>query len=155
VEGVGYATIQAILNGDMQGPALLMLLFAAKLVATPLSLGSGASGGIFSPSLFMGATIGGAFGAAIAAGHLVDGVTATTGAIIGMAAMVGGGTGAAMTAVTMIFEMTRDYDLVMPSIVAVALAIGIRRLLSVENVYTVKLVGRGHLVPKAMHANMF
>ena len=66
-----------------------------------------------------------------------------------MAAMVGGGTGAAMTAVTMIFEMTRDYDLVMPSIVAVALAIGVRRLLSPENIYTIKLVGRGHMVPKA------
>lgn len=60
-----------------------------------------------------------------------------------------------MTAVTMIFEMTRDYDLVMPSIVAVALAIGVRRLLSQENIYTVKLVGRGHFVPKAIHANMF
>ena len=60
-----------------------------------------------------------------------------------------------MTAVTMIFEMTRDYDLVMPSIVAVALAIGVRRLLSPENIYTIKLVGRGHFVPKALHANMF
>ncbi len=75
--------------------------------------------------------------------------------MVGMAAMVGGGTGAAMTAVTMIFEMTRDYDLVMPIIVAVALAIGMRRLLSLENIYTVKLVGRGHIVPKALHANMF
>ena len=139
----------------MQWPALLLLLFAAKLFATSLNLGSGASGGIFSPSLFMGATVGGAFGAAIAVLHPVDGVTATTGAIIGMAAMVGGGTGAAMTAVTMIFEMTRDYDLVMPSIVAVALAIGVRRLLSIENIYTIKLVGRGHFMPKAMHANMF
>ena len=155
VEGVGYSTIQAVLNGDMQWPALLLFLFAAKLFATSLSLGSGASGGIFSPSLFMGATLGGAFGAAIVAVHPVDGVTAITGAIIGMAAMVGGGTGAAMTAVTMIFEMTRDYDLVMPSIVAVALAIGVRRLLSAENIYTIKLVGRGHFVPKAMHANMF
>ena len=57
----------------------------------------------------------------------VEGFGSTTCAIVGMAAMVGGGTGAAMTAVTMIFEMTRDYDLVMPSIVAVALAIGVRR----------------------------
>jgi CIC family chloride channel protein len=155
IEGVGYSTIQAILTGGLQWPALLLILFVAKLFATSVSLGSGASGGIFSPSLFMGATIGGAFGAAITAVHPIEGVTATTGAIIGMAAMVGGGTGAAMTAVTMIFEMTRDYDLVMPSIVAVALAIGIRRLLSVENIYTIKLVGRGHFVPKAMHANMF
>ena len=155
VEGVGYSTIQAILTGGLDMPALLILLFVAKLCATSTSLGSGASGGIFSPSLFMGAAIGGAFGSLITAVHPAEGVTATTGAIIGMAAMVGGGTGAAMTAVTMIFEMTRDYDLVMPSIVAVALAIGVRRLLSPENIYTIKLVGRGHFVPKALHANMF
>jgi CIC family chloride channel protein len=155
VEGVGYSTIQAILNGDLSLPALLVLLFAAKLVATSVSLGSGASGGIFSPSLFMGATVGGAFGLLVNAVHPMEGFGVTTCAIIGMAAMVGGGTGAAMTAVTMIFEMTRDYDLVMPSIIAVALAIGIRRVLSQENIYTVKLVGRGHFVPKALYANMF
>jgi CIC family chloride channel protein len=155
VDGVGYATIQAILSGGLILPGLLALLFFAKLCATSVSLGSGASGGIFSPSLFMGATIGGAFGAAISAIHPVDGLGVTTCAMIGMAAMVGGGTGAAMTAVTMIFEMTRDYDLVMPIIIAVALAIGVRRLLSQENIYTVKLVGRKHFVPKALHANMF
>jgi len=155
VDGVGYATIQAILSGSIALPVLLAFLFLAKLCATSVSLGSGASGGIFSPSLFMGATLGGAFGAAISAIHLVQGLGVTTCAMIGMAAMVGGGTGAAMTAVTMIFEMTRDYDLVMPIIVAVALAIGVRRLLSQENIYTVKLVGRKHFVPKALHANMF
>ncbi|HUN98041.1 MAG TPA: chloride channel protein [Bradyrhizobium sp.] len=155
VEGVGYATIQDVLTGGLSLPGLLVLLSAAKLVATLLSLGSGASGGIFSPSLFMGASIGGAFGALLGAVHPVGGVDVTTCAIIGMAAMVGGATGAAMTAVTMIFEMTRDYDLVMPSIVAVALAIGVRRILSPENIYTIKLVGRGHYVPKALHANMF
>ncbi len=155
VDGVGYATIQAILSGNLGLPLLLALLFFAKLCATSISLGSGASGGIFSPSLFMGATLGGAFGAAIGVIHPVDGLGVTTCAMIGMAAMVGGGTGAAMTAVTMIFEMTRDYDLVMPIIVAVALAIGVRRLLSAENIYTVKLIGRKHFVPKALHANMF
>ena len=75
--------------------------------------------------------------------------------MVGMAAMVGGGTGAAMTAVTMIFEMTRDYDIVMPMIVAVALQLGVRRVLSRENIYTIKLLGRGHAIPKALHANMF
>jgi CIC family chloride channel protein len=155
VEGVGYSTIQAILNGNLAIPGLLALLFAAKLVATSVSLGAGASGGIFSPSLFMGATIGGAFGLLVNAVMPVADFGVITCAIIGMAAMVGGGTGAAMTAVTMIFEMTRDYDLVMPSIVAVALAIGTRRVLSPENIYTIKLVGRGHFVPKALHANMF
>ena len=155
VEGVGYSTIQAILTSGLGLPALLIILFATKLAATSISLGAGSSGGIFSPSLFMGATIGAAFGIWSKPSIRWKTFGATTCAIIGMAAMVGGGTGAAMTAVTMIFEMTRDYDLVMPSIVAVALAIGIRRLLSQENIYTIKLVGRGHFVPKALYANMF
>ena len=60
-----------------------------------------------------------------------------------------------MTAVTMIFEMTRDYDIVMPMILAVAMSVGVRRLLSRENIYTLKLVRRGHAIPKALHANMF
>jgi CIC family chloride channel protein len=51
--------------------------------------------------------------------------------------------------------MTRDYDIIMPIIIAVAVAIGVRRLLSRENIYTIKLVARGHLIPKALHANMF
>ncbi len=155
VQGVGYATIQAILEDHLVGFGLLLGLFVAKLFATSVSLGSGASGGIFSPSLFMGATFGAAFGGFITAIGPVHGVDPVTCAIIGMAAMVGGGTGAAMTAVTMIFEMTRDYDIIMPIIVAVALSIGVRRLLSRENIYTIKLVTRGHVIPKALHANMF
>ncbi len=75
--------------------------------------------------------------------------------MVGMGAMVGGGTGAVMTAVTMIFEMTRDYDIVMPMILAVAVELGVRRVLSRENIYTMKLVRRGHAIPKALHANMF
>ena len=61
----GYATIQAILVGDLSAPGLLFLLFFCKLFATSVSLGSGSSGGIFSPSLFLGATIGGGFAAAL------------------------------------------------------------------------------------------
>ena len=155
VEGVGYSTIQAILAGGLDLPALLIILFAAKLAATSISLGAGSSGGIFSPSLFMGATLGAAFGVLVQAIHPMENFGPTTCAVIGMAAMVGGGTGAAMTAVTMIFEMTRDDDLLMPSIVAGAHAIGVRRLLSPENIYTIKLVGRGHFIPKALYANMF
>ncbi|HTV97994.1 MAG TPA: chloride channel protein [Steroidobacteraceae bacterium] len=155
VEGVGYATIQATLVGQLSSSWLLMLLFVCKLAATSLSLGSGSSGGIFSPSLFMGATLGGAFAAFVhvLAPNLPIDVPAF--AMVGMGAMVGGGTGAAMTAVTMIFEMTRDYDIVLPMIIAVALSLGVRRLLSFENIYTFKLLRRGHYIPKALHANMF
>jgi CIC family chloride channel protein len=155
VEGVGYATVQAILTGQLVGGALLFLLFLCKLLATSLSLGSGSSGGIFSPSLFMGATIGGAFAALLTALHLPIPVNTASFAIVGMGAMVGGGTGAVMTAVTMIFEMTRDYDITMPMIIAVAMSVGVRRLLSRENIYTMKLYRRGHVIPKALHANMF
>jgi CIC family chloride channel protein len=155
VDGVGYGTIQDVLLGGLRAAPLLALLFAAKLLATTLSLGSGASGGIFSPSLYMGATLGGAFGALIHFVHPSPDISIAAFAIVGMAAMVGGGTGAAMTAVTMIFEMTRDYDIVMPLIIAVAVSIGVLRLLSQENIYTIKLVARGHFIPKALHANMF
>ncbi len=103
----------------------------------------------------MGATLGAAFAALVSA--IVPGspVNLPAFAMVGMGAMVGGGTGAAMTAVTMIFEMTRDYDIVLPMILAVAVALGVRRLLSRENIYTLKLVRRGHAIPKALQANMF
>jgi CIC family chloride channel protein len=155
IEGVGYATIQATLYNHFTVAGFLLLLFVAKLLATSISLGSGSSGGVFSPSLFMGATLGAAFAALI--GVVLPGapVSLPAFAIVGMGAMVGGGTGAAMTAVTMIFEMTRDYNIVLPMILAVAVALGVRRLLSRENIYTLKLVRRGHPIPKALHANMF
>lgn len=155
VQGVGYATVQAILVGQLSMAGFLLLLFLCKMTATSLSLGSGASGGVFSPSLFMGATIGGAFAALLSALHLPLQLNIPSFAMVGMGAMVGGSTGAVMTAVTMIFEMTRAYDIVMPMIVAVALSVGVRRLLSRESIYTLKLFRRGHFIPKALHANMF
>jgi CIC family chloride channel protein len=155
VEGVGYATVQSILSGQMSLAWLLALLFLCKLFATSVSLGSGSSGGIFSPSLFMGATVGGAFAAALSALHLPVPINIPSFAMVGMGAMVGGGTGAAMTAIAMIFEMTRDYDIVLPMILAVAMSLGVRRMLSRENMYTMKLFRRGHFIPKALHANMF
>ena len=159
VEGVGYATVEVILLGQLSAAGLLVLLFVCKLLATTLSLGSGSSGGVFSPSLVMGATIGGAFAAILSAVlialHLPLAINIPAFAMVGMGAMVGGSTGAVMTAVTMIIEMTRDYDIVLPMIVAVALSVGVRRVLSRENIYTLKLFRRGHVIPKALHANMF
>ncbi|HEX5418870.1 MAG TPA: chloride channel protein [Gammaproteobacteria bacterium] len=156
VEGVGYATVQSILDGQMTTVWLLGLLFVLKLTATSLTLGSGGSGGIFSPALFLGATLGGAIGGLVHA--LLPGlpdVTIAGFAMVGMAAMVGSATGAAMTAIIMIFEMTRDYDIVMPMILAVAIALGLRRLLSPDNIYTLKLTRRGHYIPQSLHAHMF
>ncbi|HVN01233.1 MAG TPA: chloride channel protein [Caulobacteraceae bacterium] len=155
VDGVGYATVEAILTGRLGLCWFLGLLFVAKLTATSLSLGSGSSGGIFSPSLFMGATLGGAFAALLNALHLPFALSVPAFAMVGMGAMVGGGTGAVMTAVVMIFEMTLSYDIIMPMIVAVAMSVGVRRVLSRETIYTLKLVRRGQDIPKVRHANMF
>jgi chloride channel protein, CIC family len=155
VDGVGYATVQAVLTGQVSTFWLLGLLCVCKALATWLSLGSGASGGIFSPSLFIGATLGGGFAALVNGAGLPIQLSVPAFAMVGMGAMVGGGTGAVMTAVTMIFEMTRDYSIVMPMIVAVAMSIGTRRMLSGETIYTLKLVRRGRAIPKARHANMF
>lgn len=162
VEGVGYAMIQALLTGQL-APGLglwafvgfLLLLFAAKLFATCVCLGSGSSGGIFSPSLFMGASLGAAIATILHLLHAIPAGQTSSFAMVGMAAMVAGGTGAAMTAVTMVFEMTRDYSIVIPMIIAVALALVARRLVTIESLYTIKLVKRGHLIPPAMHANLF
>jgi CIC family chloride channel protein len=155
VDGVGYATIQSILVGGSSTFWLLGILFLCKAAATSLSLGSGSSGGIFSPSLFMGATLGGGFAALVNAAGLTAPLSVPAFAMVGMGAMVGGGTGAVMTAVTMIFEMTLDYSIVMPLIIAVATSLGVRRLLCPETIYTLKLLRRGQAIPKARHANMF
>src|SRR5271155_2710956 len=155
VDGVGYGVIQSILDKDMTATNLLVLLFVLKLLATTISLGCGASGGIFSPSLYLGATLGAAF-ASLAALVLPNaGLTLPSAAIVGMAAMVGAGTGGVMTAIIMVFEMTRDYAIIVPVIVAVAVAAGGRRALISETIYTIKLRHRGHRIPKERHVNLY
>ncbi len=155
VEGVGYSTIQAIMDSKLTVGALLLLLFVAKLFATSITLGSGASGGVFSPALFLGATLGGAFGAFYGVWVPSEANAIPSFAMVGMAAMVASSTGAAMTAIVMIFEMTRDYDIVLPMILAVAMAQGIRRAIMQDNIYTLKLTRRGIHIPTTLHSHMF
>jgi CIC family chloride channel protein len=155
IDGVGYSVIQSILDQKMTVAGLLALLFVLKLLATTISLGCGASGGIFSPSLYLGATLGAAFAAVAALMLPHAGLTAPSAAIVGMAAMVGAGTGGVMTAIVMVFEMTRDYAIIVPVIVAVAVAAGVRRSLIGETIYTIKLRHRGHRIPKERHINLY
>jgi CIC family chloride channel protein len=155
VEGVGYATIMDILSGALASIPFLLVLFVAKLLATSLTLGSGASGGVFSPALFMGATVGGAYGLALR--WLLPGlhVDPAAVALAGMAGLVAGSTGAALTAIVMIFEMTLDYSIVLPMTLTVAVAYGLRRMLFAESIYTLKLARRGHPMPWALQANAY
>lgn len=154
VDGVGYSTVQDILTGDMSAVHLLVLLFFLKLLATSLTLGSGGSGGIFSPSLFLGATAGGAFGIVLKHVFPQAPVSPAAFAVAGMAGMVGGATGAAMTAIVMIFEMTLDYSVIMPMTITVVLSYGTRALLTRESIYTMKLSRRDHYIPAALQANL-
>jgi CIC family chloride channel protein len=154
VQGVGYATIMDILRGELTAVGFLLLLAVAKLIVTCLTLGSGASGGVFSPSMFIGAALGGCVGSAL--GQVFPGFGASPAqfAYAGMAAMVGGTTGAAVTATIMVFEMTRDYTAILPVILTVTLASAVRQWLSPSTIYTLKLLRRDHVVPQGLQGWM-
>jgi CIC family chloride channel protein len=153
IEGVGYSAVQDVLSGSLSSLFLLLLLFVLKLVATGLTLGSGGSGGIFSPSLFLGATFAGAYGIILV--RLFPGlpVSPPAFAVVGMAGMVGGVTGAAITAIVMIFEMTLDYNVILPMTLTVAISYGVRKFLCKDSIYTLKLTRRGHSIPESMQAS--
>lgn len=153
IEGIGYATIMDVLSGVPWGISFLLLLAALKLFATVLTLGSGGSGGVFSPSLFMGATLGAAYGIALQDLSPDLGIDPRVFALVGMAALVAGTTSAALTAVAMMFEMTLDYTVILPLTLAAAVAYGLRRVLQPDSIYTMKLTRRGHVMPGALQAN--
>ena len=154
VEGVGYATVQDVLASVNFPIYFLILLFAAKLVATSLTLGSGASGGVFSPALFLGATAGGAY--AIVLHHLFPAldIAAPAFAVVGMGGVVGGSTGAGMAAIVMIFEMTLDYTIIIPITLTIAISYAVRKRLIRDSIYTRKLTLRGELVPESLRADL-
>jgi CIC family chloride channel protein len=154
VAGVGYATVLDVLRGILTDPLFLLLLFAAKMLATALTLGTGASGGVFSPSLFLGATLGAAW--AELSGMLLPGIEVdpVVFAVAGMAGMVGATTSAVVTAIAMIFEQTLDYSAILPIIITVALAYVVRVRLVSESIYTLKLARRGRGVPQGLQAAM-
>ncbi|MEZ6062121.1 MAG: chloride channel protein [Planctomycetaceae bacterium] len=152
VEGIGYATIMDVLTGALTNPAFLLLLCGLKLTATCLTLGSGGSGGVFSPALFLGATLGGVFGHVVS--WLLPGIQIDVVAFVlaGMAAMIGASTGAMLTAAVMLHEMTDDNNVVLPVIVTTMVACGVRKFASPGSIYTLKLLRRGHVVPEGLQA---
>ncbi|HKV93413.1 MAG TPA: chloride channel protein [Candidatus Angelobacter sp.] len=115
--GVGYSFVGQALNGNMAFK-LMAVLVVLKLFAITTSYGSGNAGGIFGPSLFLGAMLGGTVGSI--AHHFLPGYTATPGAyaLVGMGALFAGIVRAPMTSVLMIFEMTRDYSVIVPLMIA-------------------------------------
>jgi len=159
--GVGYGevawtstrSLDHALAGHIPLGALAVLV-VLKIVATSTTLGSGGSGGVFAPSLFIGAMTGGIVG--VAAERLFPGVTAGEGgyALAGAAALFAGVSRAPITAVVIIFELTRDYALILPVMTAVIISTGIVRLFSRETIYTEKLMRRGIDILKTGRASL-
>ena len=142
VFGGGYETIELAMNGNLVWYLLLALIFV-KLLATSITLGSGGSGGIFAPSLFLGAVAGGAFGNLV--NYVFPRVTAGSGAyaMVGMGAVVAGATHAPITSILILFEMTNDYKIILPLMIACTIATILARKLKEDSIYTVKLTARG------------
>lgn len=140
--GVGYPVLQKATEGGY-AIGFLLLLLVGKMLATSLTIGIGGSGGVFAPSLFIGAMLGSAYG--IAVHHLLPASAGAVGAyaLVGMGAVFAGAARAPITAVVILFELTGEYSIILPLMLAIVLATAVSRLLSHDTVYTLKLRRRG------------
>lgn len=153
VLGVGYPVTEAVVWGQLP-LGLLLALVPAKLLATSMTLGSGGSGGIFAPSLFLGSLTGGAVGAAVNAWVPELSGPAGAYALVGMGAVVAGATHAPLTAILMIFELTSDYRMILPLMASCMIATLITTRARAESIYTLKLVRRGVDVHRGQAVNV-
>lgn len=152
--GNGYSTITMLLSPEAYrfdaAPALpatmtmLGLLVVLKAVATSFTLASGGSGGVFAPSLFLGAATGAAVGVALEhVGLLPDGSSPASYALVGMAALLAGSSHAPLTAIFMLFELTRNTYVVLPIMLAAVLATVVAQLIDRDSIYTHRLRAAG------------
>jgi H+/Cl- antiporter ClcA/predicted transcriptional regulator len=145
VLGVGYDQIDAVLAGTMTATALAILC-GAKLLAWWLALGSGTSGGTLAPVLLVSGAFGALFGNIILQFAPDSGLTAGAFALVAMAATFGAATRATLTSIVFVFELTRDFDAVLPLILASVLADLVGVWLLKDTLMTEKLSRRGHRV---------
>jgi CIC family chloride channel protein len=140
--GVGYGAIDLALAQKLSWWVMFFLI-GCKIFATSVTIGSGGSGGIFAPSLFLGSMAGGFFGAIVH--HILPAVTASPGAysIVGMGAVVSGTTHGPLSAILILFEMTGDYKIILPLMIACIVTSLASRQLFKESIYTLKLSRRG------------
>lgn len=142
VFGSGFTFIEGVLQGKEAFWILLMLIFL-KPLATSFTLGSGNSGGVFAPSLFTGAMLGGAFG--YLANAVFPGTAGEVGAyaLVGMAAVFAATAHAPFTSLLIVFEMSNDYNLILPLMAACMVASTVSQWLHHDSIYTIKLSKKG------------
>jgi len=131
--GIGYETVESLLQGIPFTPQELGWLLGIKLVLTTITQGSGFLGGIFAPAIYLGAVLGSLYGQVLGAWVGVTDPPAF--AMVGMAAVLAGTVRAPLTAILLLFEMTRDYRMVLPVMAAVGLCVWLRERLPVPSVY--------------------
>ncbi|MDH4147394.1 MAG: chloride channel protein [Acidimicrobiia bacterium] len=138
----GLEVINEAVLGELAMRTMLALLLA-KIVATTLTLGSGGSGGIFSPSLFMGAMAGGSFGELLE--RWLPSATAPPGAyaVVGMAAVFGAAAQAPISAIVIVFELTNDLRIIVPLMLACVVSVFVYTSLTPDSIYMVKLRRKG------------
>ncbi|MFC1885182.1 chloride channel protein [Thermodesulfobacteriota bacterium] len=153
VLGVGYGAIDMALLQNLSW-WMMFLLIICKIAATSITIGSGGSGGIFAPSLFMGAMAGGFFGSVV---HTIfPGITAAPGAysIVGMGAVVSGTTHGPLSAILILFEMTGDYKIILPLMIACIISTLASGHLLKDSIYTLKLARRGVNIKSGKEINV-
>ena len=151
--GVGYGAIDMALMQKLAWWVLLLLIII-KILATSITIGSGGSGGIFAPSLFLGAMAGGFFGAVVH--QLFPAVTAHPGAysIVGMGAVVSATTHGPLAAMLILFEMTGSYKIILPLMLSCILATIFAGMLKKDSIYTLKLARRGVNIREGKEINV-
>jgi len=151
--GVGYGGIDLALGQKLAWYALLLLI-VVKILATSITIGSGGSGGIFAPSLFLGAMAGGFFGAVVH--QFLPTVTASPGAysIVGMGAVVSATTHGPLAAMLILFEMTGNYKIILPLMLSCILATIFAGMLKKDSIYTLKLARRGINIREGKEINV-
>lgn len=143
--GRGHETVTIGIIGARDAYFLIALAFA-KLIATSMTVAATRAGGVFTPALFIGATLGG--GLAVGASQLLPGfaIVPEAFALVGMAGLVAGATHAPLTAIMIVFEMTSDYDLILPLMLTGAIAYITARRLHPHSIYSEWLVRRGEKI---------
>ena len=140
--GVGYPVLANGVAGKYV-IGFLVVLLVAKMLATSLTIGIGGSGGVFAPSLFIGAMLGAAFGQALSAWGPEPAGQAGAFALVGMGAVFAGAARAPITAVIIMFELTNEYTIILPLMAAIVLSTAVSHALSRDTIYTAKLSRRG------------
>jgi len=153
IMGVGYDTINNALFGNMIWYIALALVFI-KILATSLTLGSGGSGGIFAPSLFMGAMLGYFFGSFVH--QYFPDISASPGAyaLVAMGGLVAGTTRAPITAIIIVFELTNDYHIILPLMITCIISTILSARFSRESIYTLKLLLRNIGIKEGVDTNV-